>query len=262
MRLRTTLGAIGAAGIFALAACGGDNGGASGTGNGNGNVSQDTDPAITLAAATESLAEEPFKMEMNLGGLGGVRGAVDPAAGLSEITMEFSEGDVSMTLTMIASETDIWMNMGDLGADLGMAGWMHMDLSRVGGEDLMGISPGADPGNVTAMLETLGDVQRVDDRTFEGVLDLTAATPGAVDEELVEAFGQEATEVAFTATLDDQGRLISMVVTMPDIPELASELSAFEIRYYDHGVPVEITPPSDDEVMPMDEMFYDMFANM
>lgn len=259
MQLRNKFGAFGAAAALALAAagCGGD---------GDGDGGADADPTLQLASSAEALGEGPFKIEMNMGEMMTADGAVDPAAGSSEITMSLGDATMDMEIRVISTENDIWMNMGEMTAMLGVeTEWMHLDLSRLGPEGFMGVEPGAsDPGNAAEMLEAMSDVEQVDDTTFEGVIDLTESAPGSFSDEAIAQLGEDAAEVAFTASVDDQGRISTIEIDMPEMPDLPAGAmpDSLEVRYYDYGTPAEITPPPDDAVSPLPDEMYEMLEQM
>lgn len=255
MRLGTKIGSLGAAGalVLTLAACGGDEG-------------SDADPALRLTSSADALADEPYRIEMTMGDLMSAEGSVDPAAGATEITMNMDMGVMSMDMRIITTPTDAWMDMGEqfrsqLGVD---ATWMHMDLSRLP-EGALNVEPGGDPTNTVDFLQSAADVEQVDDRTFEGVLDLTESAPAMFDDDTISQLGDEATSVSFTATLDDQDRLSTLVITLPQVEELEAApvpFDALELRFFDYGADVQITEPSADEVQPMPELLYEQFAQM
>lgn len=219
------------------------------------------DPALVLAASAEALGDEPFRLEMTMGGLMTATGAIDPAAGAGEMSIAFSEEAMNMEMQIIFTETDMWMNMGEVGVMIGAdTPWMHLDLTRLGPDGFMGIEPGnTDPSGAREMLQALGEVTQTGDRTFSGEIDLTRAGSTVWDEETVELLGESATSVSFTATIDERDRLSTMVITLPEVPGAAGVFDSLELRVFDYGADVEITPPPADEVSPMPEALYEMF---
>lgn len=226
------------------------------------NGAPDADPAVVLASSADNLAQEPFRFEMTMGSLLTADGAMDPTAGTASVTMTIVAEGTEMNMEIIATEADMWANLGEIGAMLGAeTEWMHMDLTRLGGEGFMGMKPGeTDLAGTAEMLEGLGTVERVDDHTFEGVIDVTKGSSGLFDEEMISSLGEEATTLDFTATVDDQERLTHMEIALPPMPDLPEDADSIEIRYFDFGEPVEVTPPSEDEVSEMPAEFYEMFT--
>lgn len=217
------------------------------------------DPALMLTSSAEALEEETVRFEMTMGDFMTITGVADPAAEAAEMAMTFDAEGMTMDMEFVVIGTDIWMNMGELGALLGAeTPWMLVDLTRVGSDALMGFDPESrDPMGASEMLQGLGEVEQVDERTFEGVLDLTVAGSNMIDDEMVDLLGDDATRLAFTATIDDQDRLSTMSIALPPIPEL--DVDTIDVRYFDYGTDVEITPPPADQVSDMPAEFYELF---
>ena len=244
---------------LAVTACGSgdgsDNGGAN-SGGDRGTTDTGVEPALQLASSVEALAEESFKVEMSMGEFLTATGAVDGPRHAARIAMSTGMEGQSLDVEMIVTEADMWMNMGDLSFLLGVeAPWMHLDTSRLGGEGFMGVKPGeVDFAGTAEMMKALGDVERVDDTTFRGEIDLTRAGDTVLDEQMLA--GQ--TTLRFTATLDSQGRLTEMRVDFPEMEGLQAD--ALVVRYYDFGQPVDISPPPADQVGEAPEELYQMLG--
>ena len=236
---------------LAVTACGSGNGGG---GDGAGDT-QGEDPALQLTSSVETLNEETFKIEMTMGDLLNANGAVDGAGGTGRMSMTVGTEGQALDMEIVFTESDMWMNMGELGAMLGAeTPWMHVDLTQLGEEGFMGMKPGeTDFAGAAQMLQALGEVEQVDDRTFEGEIDLTKADSAMIDEETLGG----ATTLPFTATLDEQGRLTQMEVDLPEAEGMPAD--NLVVRYFDFGQPVEITPPPAEEVSEMPAEFYQMF---
>lgn len=217
------------------------------------------DPKLALASSADALQQEPFRMEMAMGDLMSATGAMDPAAGAGSVEMTIVAQGTELTIETRFTEADAWINLGDMGALLGAeAAWMHIDQSQLPEGGFMGVAPGeTDMANTAEMLQSLGTVEQVDERTFQGEIDVSQGESGLIDEEMLSAMGDEATHLPFTATLDDQGRLASMVIEFPAMPDFPA--GSLEIRYFDYGTPVEVSPPPADEVSEMPPEFYQMF---
>jgi hypothetical protein len=220
---------------------------------------QQADPKLALVGSTDALNQESFKMEMSMGDLMSASGAMDPAAGTGSVSMSIEAEGMAMDIETIFTETDGWISLGEMGALLGVqTEWMHVDQTRLPEGGFMGVQPGdTDPANTAELLQGLGTVRQVDEHSFEGEIDVTQGRSDLLDEEMVAAMGEDATTLPFTATIDDQGRLTSMVIDFPAMPEFPAQ--SMEIRYFDFGTPVEITPPAADQVSEMPAEFYQMF---
>ena len=263
--MRRTLAKAGlaAAAALTLALTGCDllDGGADGEDSTDGAVAgqeEADDPALVLTSSAAALGQESLRFEMTMGDMMTMTGAVDPTAEAAEMAMNMTVEGVSMEMQFIVIGTDTWMNMGELGAFFGATTpWMLVDLSRMD-SDALGFKPEAsDPVGAEEMLQGLGEVERVDDRTFEGVIDLTVASGNLIDDDMVALMGEQASTMTFTATIDDQDRLSQMTIVVPELAEL--DVDAIEVRYFDYGAPIEITPPPADQVSEMADDFYQMF---
>lgn len=245
--------AIGLAAVLTLAVtgCAEDNGGGG----------ADTgDPTLELTSSVEVLNSESFKMDMSMGDLMTATGAMDAASGAGEMSMSIGGAQMGMTMDMeiVFEHPDMWMNMGELGAQMGLeTSWVHLDLSQVGGDGFMGITPGeGDLANTAGMLEGMVEVEKVDDRTFEGEIDMAKASGSMPGGDMPDDMGT----VPFTATLDDEDRLTHMSLTIPEMQGMPEQ--TMDVRYYDFGAPVEITPPPEDEVTEMPAEMYESFQQM
>jgi hypothetical protein len=218
------------------------------------------DPALVLSASTETLEQESFQFELTVGDLMSAAGAVDPAAESGSVTMNLSSGGVTMDVETIVIGTEMWTNLGQLGGLLGAeAEWLHIDQTRLGEDGFAGVEPGElDLVGAAEMLKDLGTVEQVDAHTFRGQIHLTQGELTAFTGELLEQLREDSITLDFVATVDDQQRLIRLVVDLSrtrDAP--AQEL---ELRYFDFGAPVEVSPPPADQVTEMPESFYEMFS--
>jgi hypothetical protein len=244
---------------LAVTGCAGEGGGPdAGAAPGNDQVAE-ADAKLALASSADALAQESFKLEMTMGELMTATGAMDPAAGTGNVAMTILAEGVEMNLEVIFIGTDMWTNLGELGALLGaQAEWMHIDQGKLPEGGFMGVQPGkTDLANAAEMLQGLGEVERVDDHTYRGEIDVTKGDSSLFDEEMVAAIGEQATTLPFTATLDDQGRLTHLVIDLPPQPDFPAE--SMDLRYFDFGAPVEVTPPPAGEVSEMPAEFYQMF---
>lgn len=217
--------------------------------------SEQTDPSVVLASSADALGDEPAAFEMTMGDVMTMTGVFDPANEAGEMTMSFDADGMQMEMQFVVIETDVWMNMGEIGQLMGAeTPWMLIDLSRLG-PDALGFEPGdSDLMGATEMLQSLGEVEQVDDHTFEGTIDLTATSNTMVDDDLLDLVGEDAANLAFTATIDDQDRLSTISIELPSIPGLGVE--TIDMRFFDYGSPVEITPPPADQVSEMPAELY------
>jgi len=218
------------------------------------------DPSLVLAASTQTLEEESFRFEMAAGDLMNATGAVDPAADAGSVTLSLAHGGMAMDVEAIVLGTEMWTNLGELGGLLGVeAQWLHIDQSRLGEDGFAGIEPEQlDLVGAAELLKSLGTVEQVDEHTFRGEIEVVPGASTVFADQLLEALGEESLTLEFVATVDDQDRLTELVVDLPRNEQVPAE--RLELRYFDFGSPVDISPPPADEVTEMPEAFYDMFS--
>jgi hypothetical protein len=218
------------------------------------------DPGLVLAASTETLAQESFRFELTAGELMSASGAVDPAADAGSVTMSLAFGGMAMDVEAVVLGTEMWANLGAFGGLLGVGEpWLHIDQSRLGESGFAGVEPEElDLVGAAELLKGLGTVEQIDEYTFRGEIELARGSSTVFADELLKALGEESVTLEFTATVDDEGRLTRLVVDLPPTPQVPAE--ELELRYFDFGAPVEVSPPPADQVTELPEAFYDMFS--
>lgn len=255
---RTALGLFAAAAL-AMASCGGDTEDPAGPGTETG--APDGDAALVLAASADHLAQETFAFESSMGQLMSMSGAMNPADRTGEMSMTIASQGMEMAMEIVIAEPDIWLNLGEMGAALGVeTTWMHMDTTRLPDGFLGSQEAAGDLNGAAELLKGLGPVTRVDEHTFQGEIDVTAGDSAVFDEQTLNLLGDEATSLEFTATVDDQDRLTHLEIAMPPVPDLPPGTDSLDIRYFDFGTPVEVSPPPADQVSELPEELYQMFT--
>jgi hypothetical protein len=122
--------------------------------------------------------------------------------------------------------------------------WTHIDVARLPEGANIGLRPGQiDPANTAKLLTSTTDVQQVDPRSFRGTLDLTKAIGvTGIDKVTVDGWGAEAQKVPFTAGLDDQGRLMELMIDLPAVA--GQQAQPLEVLYTDYGTTVTAAKPA------------------
>ncbi|GIG71257.1 DUF6612 family protein [Phytomonospora endophytica] len=246
-RARTFAATLTVAALVALGAAGcgsGDNaelqGGAGNPATGE-NAPADAKGAVALAA--EKTKQQSYRMTMTMDPEMTMEAVVDPVAKTGHTTMSINAEGVSLETEMILLDEDIYVKTtgdGPLASDK----WMHMKSDGLG--DAFSTSQ-VDPAEFLAGAD---EVVRVDEHTYTGVLDLSTVSAGAFGGGLGEKFGADFTEIPFTLTLDDEGRLSRMETTMKGMGTDGTDRTAV-VTMSDYGTPVDVTAPPADQV---DEM--------
>jgi hypothetical protein len=209
------------------------------------------DPAAELAAAAAKLTEDSLKVKTSMAAGLNAEGVADKAGEQMDMTMTIGDGsgdEAAMTVDLRKIGTDVYMKFdGALGAFLGDRAdkWMHIDAAKVPADSPFSMEAN-DPRNAAEMLGASARVQKTGDRTFSGVLDMTKSP--TADEESLKALGDKATAVPFTATADEQGRLVELVI---DVAAIAPGSGKMTTTYSDFGTPVSVTAPPASEVIEM-----------
>lgn len=218
------------------------------------------DPKTELLAAFEALYEQPVSLSLVLGDLMTLTASGDPETGAARMSASVQDGPVPIDMEVVTIPPDMWMNFGELAPVFGLeTPWVHIDLNEYA--EVMFPFPTSDPkslmGFSPSMMEAgLVTVRKVDEVTFEGELDAVAMSEFMVGTTL--DLSASVPAFPFTAVVDDQGRLVRLSLTIPDMPPGVPD--TMEFTYFDFGVPVEISPPPADEVSPMPEELLQMFG--
>lgn len=253
MRIRrfTTAG-IGllAAATFGLAGCDGT-GTPSGTASGGATASSAADPAAAaeLAAAVTKLGNESFAFTTVSGTETNIAGSVDPAAGVGKVTMKVASASaspspgISADMEMRLVDQDMYLMLGT-GVLPGIGGtWLHIDGARLPNGNQFGLRPGGkDPAGTAQILETATDVRSPGAGVYTGTLDLSKVdqTNAAIGTRVLDQLGEGAKRVPFQATVDPQGRLAELRMTLA----LQAGSQDLVTRYSGYGAPVDVTRPT------------------
>lgn len=245
-----TAGAVAlAAATFALAGCADK----STPGAGDNPPPATSAPAVdakeAFTTAVKKLNEKSSKADITMDGLAAMKGSAltDPAGKKSHVTNEVSVMGTAVKTEIISVNREVWVKMG------GVPGlpdkWMHVSADKV--------KPGSSldtNNNMTKMESAAVTVERDGANGFKGTMDITKT--GATSEEIIKQLGEKAKAVPFTATVDAQGRLTSIVIDMSAVAPGVGKLST---TYSGFGEPVTITPPAAADVV---EMSPELLAGM
>ncbi|HEX6968463.1 MAG TPA: hypothetical protein VF174_06605 [Micromonosporaceae bacterium] len=204
-----------------------------------------------LTAAGKKLGEDTFKMQMTLTDGVTATGVIDPAGKKSSLTLDFSDEEGEFKIDAIVIGDDAYVKLA--GMPMMPDKWMHLTGSSANSESILGRLKSDDPTRFGDLSAGLITVERDGDRGFKGTIDLTK-TKETVDEETVKALGDKASAVPFTAKVDDQGRLVEMVI---DMSAIDPKLGKMTTTYSDFGAPVDIKAPPASEIMEAPEGMLD-----
>ncbi|WP_433606285.1 hypothetical protein ACQP2P_29635 [Dactylosporangium sp. CA-139114] len=216
---------------------------------------------LTAAAAKTSAAAYTYKAA-DPSVEGSIEGAIDPAAATA--TGKLSVGlDAS---TKISVETLLvaggyYVKIGGLPIP-GIDGskWFKYDPAKVSADNALGLGDAKDPVQLSAMPASIAGAQSTDGKSFTGTLDLTKKAWGPFnDPELITGLGDKAKAVPFTATVDAEGHLAALKVSLPAYADTPA--SDTEVTFAGFGQPVTATAPAAADVMEAPAALYDVLNN-
>jgi hypothetical protein len=250
------LGILATAALGIAGCSGGDTSGAGTTPAPSGPVSSGpADPAavsaLTTAAAT--LGNSSFKVTITAGPGVSMTGAVDPQNAKGAGTLKLSGSNADLEVRSLLIDQDLYLQIPGVTKS---GTWTHVDVSRLPEGANTGLRPGQiDPANTAQLLSSATDVQQVDSRSYKGTLDLSKAVGLAgVNKVTVDSWGTAASQVPFTAGLDDQGRLSALTMQPPAVNGKASP--PIEVLYTDYGTTVDAQRPAASEIVEAPDNFY------
>ncbi|RUL92721.1 MULTISPECIES: hypothetical protein [Micromonospora] len=262
---RWSVGVVAAALLVpGVAAC---NSGAtdSSTASGSSAAAVPKDPKEALVASTKGLAEGNFSFTVASESING-SGSIHKPSNSAQMAMKAGDETFTMEFDVIQIDSETWvkMDLGELLAGLpGMAEmkdkYQYIDAAKAGdAKNLDMLKDGSDPANAAEMFKGLSDVQETGPGTYSGKVDMTAATDSvAADEDVIKALGDQAKQIPFTAKLDDQGRLIELVISVPAAGDTKAQ--DVTIKYADYGAAKAAQKPPADQVVEANEQTYEMF---
>jgi uncharacterized lipoprotein YmbA len=196
-----------------------------------------------LVAAAAKLGQDTVKVDMAMGGAMSMTGMLDPRSGKADMAMALGAGTTETKVQLRQLKNDMYMKFeGSLAKSVGGT-WMHLDAAKLKDGSSFNLLQGNDPAGTQAMVKAMTNVQKNGAHAFKGVLDMTK-TP-RFDKDSMKALGAKASTVPFTATSDDQGRLIEMNIEMGQIMAGAGTM---RMKYSDFGTAVNVTAPPKSQV--------------
>jgi hypothetical protein len=209
------------------------------------------DPAAELAAAAQKLGEDSLRFEMGMAGSVTASGEADPKAGNARMAMDMGALGDGNKIELRKVGNDVYVKFGGaVGQMLGSKSdkeWMHVDASKLPAGSSFTIMAPDDPAGTKKLIAGMTGVERVGEHGYRGSLD-PAKAPG-YNKDARKTLGN--TLVPFTATTDDQGRLVELTLDMSALGAsgaaggLAALPGAGKIKttYSDFGTKVSVEAP-------------------
>jgi hypothetical protein len=183
---------------------------------------------------------------------------VDPAGGKAagSLTLVLSEIDTRTDVIQIGNT--VWMKVDAGGGNRALGiptQYMHVQSTKLKDPRILGFASGsADSIAGGELLDCLVDAQRADPVHFTATLDLTRRTIDTVAKKTREKLGDKARKVPAEITVDDQGRLVKLVVQLAALIPVTS----MTITYGDFGTPVTVNPPPKAQTVEAPAKVYDL----
>lgn len=207
------------------------------------------DPAAELAAAANTLADDSLRMRTRMTTGLNADGQVSKGADQMSMTMSITApGAKETTVSLRKVGTDLYMKFaGPIGAALGANKdkWLHVDVTKVPPGSPFSVESN-DPRSAAKLIAASSQVQKTDQNSFKGVLDMTKSA--TANQDSLRALGAKATAVPFTARKDAAGHLVELVV---DVEAIAAGAGQMTTTYSDFGVAVTVESPPASQVAEM-----------
>ncbi|WBB66659.1 hypothetical protein [Micromonospora sp. WMMD812] len=232
-RLATAGVALVAALGLGLTGCGNQSGADDPAANGNAApaTSAPADPRAALNAAALKLNEQSVRMKIESSVLKG-DGVLDPKTMTAEMTMTAGGG----TFGVRTVGDDSYLKIS--GVPGASKNWLHVNTAALSENSQLSVITKDDPVGANKLVKSVVDVQKTGEGTYAGTMDYTRTVPNDKD---IQALGDKAKAVPFTAKVDAEGRLTEMTV---DTSVLHESLGKMVTTYSDFGTAVKVAKPA------------------
>jgi hypothetical protein len=243
---RLTTAGLGAFAALALglAGCAADDSTGSGSGTSGGatpgtatSAPAAGEAASKLAAAAQKLNDDTVTARLESAGITSTS-AVDPKADKANATMTITSTTGSAEFAVRAVGEDVYIQADGL-PNVQPGKWLHIDGTKAAGSSF-DLIPDGDAAGAGKFLNTVAEAQETSPGSFSGTLDLTKMPTGSSGVS-VNALGDKAKAVPFTATVDDQGRLNTLTI---DMSAIDAKLGTLKTTYSGFGEPVSVEAPA------------------
>jgi hypothetical protein len=228
-------------------------------------------PSASARPATQILTDavaktkgQSFTYTLTYGSQVTADGAQDVAAGNGSRNVTFSDPASGLTL-----KANLVLNSGalyakvDLGAAAalvpGLAGvgskYLTLDMKKINPSGLTaGLLPTADTITPGSYLGGVITAESVSPTQIKGTTDLSKSAPKLIPATSVAKLDATSKVAPFVVTLDEQGRITKVVLSLPKIEALpAADLT---VSYAGYGSTVQITAPTAADTVPAPDLIY------
>jgi hypothetical protein len=211
-------------------------------------------PSRSMGASTTMTGEEKGNVDVRY---------VDPDGYVKIKVNSLSEFDEAGDLDELAADPEtakLAESIKQMKLMLSGEKWLHVDPAKIRNKD--DFTLGLENPDMTGsghLMAAVVTAQKTAEREYAGTLDATkvATLDTPFDGEILKAIGDKAKALPFKASLDEQGRLVKLVLDVPAGGKIPAHQQTTEITGY--GTATAQQKPAAAEVMEMPEDSYDMF---
>nr|WP_221376210.1 hypothetical protein [Actinoplanes polyasparticus] len=229
------------AGLLALAVAGCDSGG---------DAAPETpaaDPLAQVRAAAAKTAGAPARVTLSAPNVK-VAGATDPGGKVLTLTATTkADGETTESQVRVVGD-EAWMTLGKTYLpNLDPTKFIRFPVSEFATASLVHLGDPFDPAGLKGLSAAMASATRTGEGAYTGLLDLTEASPGTsrgllpATAEQLEGNGGVSQSVPFEASVDTEGHLTSLKVTLPTYASSA--------MFAGFGQAVEVAKPGAAEIV-------------
>ncbi|WP_433084462.1 hypothetical protein ACQP1P_07725 [Dactylosporangium sp. CA-052675] len=220
-----------------------------------------TDPAgkDALVGAVKALQGTTYGYTMKIDN-GTVTGVVDPT-GKRQARLDSVASGVKFSLEgIVLGGGERYFRTSIPAAGVSAKKWYRFDRTKVTRTEIIGLFETKDPTSSQDFVSRVAQARLEAGGKITGTYDLTRGGDlGLADQAGLAALGDRAKAVPFVVTLDAQGRLASVLVTVPAYAGAAER--TLTVDYRDQGKPAQVTVPKAAEVAPANAAVYNLLNN-
>lgn len=191
-------------------------------------------------------------------------GSRDAAGTSAERTVNVKAGTTGLAIAAvvrhIGDKVYAKLDLGALGSlvpGLGGIGdrWLVIDLKKINPNGLSAsLVPNADSSTVDSYVKGIVTAENVSATEIKGTVDITKSAPVALPASELNKLSAEQKIVPYTVTLDDQGRVIKTVISMPAVAGYPA--APLTTTYSGFGTAVTIETPAPAQVVTAPDTVY------
>ena len=191
------------------------------------------------------------------GGTTTMTGGLDPVGKAAAVDTKITAAGSTLQLSYILRSDAMYLKL------VGVPGltnkWMKIDPAKLPATQRAMFSAGADPTGVASTVQGVVDATETTPGTITGTIDLSKAAGSlAFSRDRIAELAPADRVVPYTATLDGQGRLTDLTLTM----KVSGQDLKSETVYHDFGAPVAADAPPAADVTEASDLIYQILGSM